>query len=257
MMFVASKLLAFAIDPPVWVLLFLVPGVLLLRARPRLGRGLCGAALVALLVGGWTFVPGIMLRDLEGRYPQLPRNADMQRFAGVIVLGGAIANSDLWTVHDQVALNEQAERMTAAVTLAQKYPRLKLVFTGGVANVAGEGLSEAQRAARFFDEMGVPAQRVAYESKSRNTFENAELTAQLPGVDKTQPWLLLTSAFHMPRSMGVFQKVGWNVTPFPVDYRIATEPAWYDFSLHYGPPAWALALHEVLGYYVYRMVRWI
>lgn len=256
-MFVASKLLAFAIDPPVWVLLFLVSGLLLLKARPRLGRGLCWAALVALLLGGWTFVPGTILRELESRYPQLPRNADMQRYAGVIVLGGAIANSDLWTVHDQVALNDQAERMTAAVTLSQKYPKLKLVFTGGVANIAGEGLSEAQRAARFFDEMGVPAQRVAYESESRNTFENAELTAQLPGIDKTQPWLLLTSAFHMPRSMGVFQKVGWNVTPYPVDYRIGADPSWYDFSLYYGPHTWELALHEVVGYYAYKMAHWI
>ena len=79
----------------------------------------------------------------------------------------------------------------------------------------------------------------------------------VPGVDKTQRWLLLTSAFHMPRAMGAFQKIGWNVTPYPVDYLTTSGASWYDFSLHFGPTSWELALHEWLGYYVYKMADMI
>ena len=81
--------------------------------------------------------------------------------------------------------------------------------------------------------------RVLYEDASRNTYENALLSARLSGVDNRQPWLLLTSAFHMPRAMGVFSQTGWNVTPWPVDYRMTPHDSWFDFSLHYGPRLWS------------------
>ena len=259
MMFVASKLLSFAIEPLCWVLIFLLAGVLLSRRRPRLGNGLVWAALAALILSGWIFIPNLLLRDLESRYPPLPdrtdiqRYAEMQRYVGVVVLGGALSDSKLWTAHGQVALNDQAERMTAAVTLTQKYPHLKVIFSGGIASVPPTGLTEAQRAQQFFNELGVPPTRVMYEGSSRNTYENAYFSALMPGVDKRMPWLLLTSSFHMPRSMGVFRKIGWNVTAYPVDYRTASEGSWYDYSLHDGPKQWELALHELLGFYVYKM----
>ena len=98
---------------------------------------------------------------------------------------------------------------------------------------------------------------MVYEAGSRNTYENAYYSSLIPGVDVQQPWLLLTSAFHMPRSMGVFEKIGWNVTPYPVDYRTTSDLSWHDFSLHFGPGEWELALHELLGYYVYKMAGMI
>jgi len=82
-------------------------------------------------------------------------------------------------------------------------------------------------------------------------------SAAVPGVDNKQAWLLLTSAFHMPRAMGVFNRAGWNVTPWPVDYRMTPHDSWFDFSLHYGPRLWALALHEWLGFWAYRLLGWL
>ena len=254
MMFVASKLLAFVIQPLFWVLAALLGGLLLARRRPLLSKRLTWAALFALLLGCWAYLPSALLLRLESRHAQLPPSTDMRQFTGVVVLGGALARSDLWTAHNQVALNDSAERMTAAVGLARKYPHLQLLFTGGIASLPPAGLTEAVRARKFFDEMGVDASRVLYEAASRNTLENASLSAVLAGVDPKQRWLLLTSAYHMPRSMGVFTKAGWNVTPYPVDYRTDSAPDWYDFSLRYGPELWELALHETLGYWVYRLV---
>ena len=251
-MFIASKVLAFAVEPLNWVLLFLACGLLVLRRRPRLGKGLVWNSLVALLLSGWVFVPNQLLRGLESRYPRLPDGSDMQQYVGVVVLGGALADSQLWIEHKQVALNNQAERMTAAVSLMQKYPHLKVVFSGGNASMSESGLTESRLARMFFDDMGVPSARVIYEDRSRNTYENGYFSAMLPGIDKRLPWLLLTSSFHMPRSIGVFEKVGWNVTPYPVDFRTTSGGSWHDFSLHFGPKQWQLAMHELLGYWVYK-----
>ena len=256
-MFVASKFLAFAVEPLYWVLVFLVAGLLLWPRWPRLGKRLSWLALVVLLLSGWVFVPSMLLRNLESRYPPLPAGTEMQHYVGVVVMGGALSNSKLWTEHKQVALNDQAGRMTAAVTLTQRYPHLKVIFSGGIASVPPTGLTEAERAKQFFDELGVPASAVVYEAGSRNTYENAYYSSLIPGADIQQPWLLLTSAYHMPRSMGVFEKIGWNVTPYPVDYRTTSDLSWYDYSLHFGPGQWELALHELLGYYVYKMAGMI
>ena len=251
-MFLASKLLAFAIEPLFWVLALLLAGLLAGRRRPSWGRGLAWAALLALIVGIWTPIPLSVIRHLESRYPPIPANADLRAYVGVVVVGGALSRSELWEAHHQVALNDQAERMTTAVALARRHPHLQLLYTGGIASVAGDGLTESVRARKFFDEMGVNPAQVLYEDQSRNTYENAVFSAAVPGVRKTAPWLLLTSANHMPRSMGVFHKAGWNVTPYPVDYRTIPDIDLLDFSLYYGPNTWQTALHELVGYYAYR-----
>ena len=114
-------------------------------------------------------------------------------------------------------------------------------------------LSEAERAKLFFDSMGVPPQRVMYESASHTTYENAILSAKVPGVDPTQRWLLLTSAFHMPRAMALFRKAGWNVTPYPVDFRTSNDTPWASYSLAGGADKWHLVLHELAGLLAYRL----
>lgn len=256
-MFIASKLLSFAIEPLFWVLALLACGLLLSSWRgPRLGRSLTWLALLVLIGASWTSGPEALVRALESRHPR-PTGIDMQQQVGIVVLGGGLASPELWDSHREVGLNEQAERMTEAVALMRRYPHLRLLFTGGIATVSATGASEAERARVFFVAMGIDPARVMYEDRSRNTYENALYSAGLPGVDKRQTWLLLTSAFHMPRAMGVFNHVGWNVTPWPVDYRATAHDSWFDFSLHYGPGSWTLALHEWLGMAAYRFAGWL
>lgn len=252
MMFLLSKLLAFALQPLFVVMLLLLCGLLLWPRRPRAGRGLAWAALLALVASTWTPIPVALMHRLEAHYPAPAPDLDLRGYAGVVVLGGALSYSALWEAHGKVALNEAAERMTEAVALARLHPHLRVLFTGGNASLSGSGVPEAARARLFFERMGVPAAQMLYEDQSRNTAENATLSATLPGVDKKARWLLLTSANHMPRSMGVFLKAGWNVTPYPVDYRTTGAVDWLDFSLASGPETWHAVLHETLGYQVYR-----
>jgi uncharacterized SAM-binding protein YcdF (DUF218 family) len=256
-MFLASKLLAFAIQPLFWVLVLLTAAVLAWAwRRPYIGQRCSAVALLVLVVACWTSGSEVLVRTLESRYPQ-PAAVDMNRHVGIVVLGGALSSPQLWEEHRQVGLNEHAERMTEAIALMRRHPHLRLLFTGGIATVAATGTPEAERARRFFEAMGVDPARVVYESASRNTYENAVHSAALPGVDKQQPWLLLTSAYHLPRAMAVFEHAGWNVTPWPVDYRTTAHDSWFDFSMYQGPNLWTLALHEWLGMAAYRMAGWI
>lgn len=251
-MFVLAKLLDFVTQPLAWVVLLLLAGLWMQRRWRRRGTALLWSALAVLLLQGWEPLPDALLRQLEARHPA-PAQPDLGRYAGVIVLGGATEASYVWEGHAQPALNSAAERLTAALPLMQQAPQLRLLYTGGIGGLRSEALTEAERARRFYTALGLPAQRLLLEDASRTTHENAVRSAALPGVDRTQPWLLLTSAWHMPRAMATFEKTGWNVTPWPTDYRAGLATPWNEYSLAQGAAKWQLALHELLGLWVYRL----
>jgi uncharacterized SAM-binding protein YcdF (DUF218 family) len=252
-MFIASKLLSFITQPLAWVVVLLLASLLMQRRnnlwRLRLGWG----ALLVLLLQGWEPLPDAVLRQLEAQYAGLGAQDNLKKYVGVVVLGGALESTYVWQGHNQVALNEAAERMTVPVALLQQQPHLRLLFTGGEGELFVQGLAEADRAKIFFDSMGVHASKVLYESTSHTTYENAVFSAALAGVHPDQPWLLLTSASHMPRSMTTFVKAGWNVTPYPVDFRAGQQTPWTQYSLTAGAKKWHLALHEWAGLLAYRL----
>jgi uncharacterized SAM-binding protein YcdF (DUF218 family) len=267
-MFIVSKVLSFITQPLAWVALALGLGVVLQTFWPKqwakLGRRLCWIALVVLLLQGWQPLPQFGIRQLESRYP-VPQNLDLFSFEGIVVLGGALESAYVWQAPDlngrpQAQLNGAAERMTAPIGLLKSHPHLKLIFTGGSGEILGSSLSEAQRAQIFYQDMGLMElpqadQRFYFEAASRNTYENAILSAKLPDIDTSKPWLLVTSAFHMPRSIAVFQKAGWNVTPYPVDYLTGDATPWTEFSLNGGAGKWEILLHEWIGTLYYALTH--
>ena len=270
-MFVVSKLLLFVTQPLAWVVLLLLAGLLLLRSGLRLanqqqhqnkqsktpsqaawGLRFVGLALLVLLVQGWEILPDAGIRRLENTYPPQAIPPDLKNFAGIVVLGGALDSASVWEGRTQPALNSAAERMVAPLPLMQQHLHLRLLFTGGEGQLLAQGLTEAQRAGIFYQAMGLAPERLIFEDRSRNTFENAVLSAAVAGVDIKKPWLLVTSAWHMPRSMATFEKAGWNVTPYPVDFRTGQSTPWTDYSLSDGASRWQLLLHEWLGLWVYQ-----
>ena len=117
------------------------------------------------------------------------------------------------------------------------------------------GTTEAELAKLFYEEQGVDMKRVTLESKARNTRENARQVAALFGERCKQPWLLVTSAWHMPRSMAEFEATGCNVTAYPVDFHTGDESSWTEYSMAGSLMAWQKALHELFGMFVYRITR--
>ncbi|PQA76174.1 YdcF family protein [Rhodoferax sp. TS-BS-61-7] len=252
-MFIASKILALITQPLLWVFVLLLLSLLVLRRWPRAGRRLVGTALAVLVLMAWKPLPEAIIRQLESRYPEMAPNAKLEGYVGVVVLGGATESGRTQMAHVQPMLNDAAERMTGTVAVLRANPQLRVLFTGGEGALMGVGQSEAERAKMFFDSLGLSGPQVQYESASRNTYENAVLTAKLQGVDPTQRWLLVTSAWHMPRSMATFAKAGWNVTAYPVDFRTGDSSDWLDFSMAGGAVEWQLALHELVGLLAYKL----
>ena len=115
------------------------------------------------------------------------------------------------------------ERMAVAAILAKRYPDARVIFSGGNGSLLAASSSEAQEAQKLLVELGVDPARITLEDASRNTDENARFTAKLVGPRSAQRFLLVTSAYHMPRSMGLFEKAGFNVTAFPVAFRTLGE----------------------------------
>lgn len=243
-------------QPLTWVAVLLLLAVLLPR-RPHLARALVAAALGLLLLIGWRPLPDHVMRHLEGQYAEMPTQADLRGFVGMVVLGGSTEPGYVAQDHVQPLLTSAAERMTAPVALLRTNPHLRVIYTGGDGDWLPIGPPEAQLAKAFFDTMGVPPQAVQYESASRTTQENARLAAELPGVDIHQRWLLVTSAYHMPRAMATFARAGWNVTAYPVDFRTGSRTPWTAYSLQNGVRTWQLALHELLGAAAYRAAGWL
>jgi len=252
-MFIAAKLLAFLTQPLAWVALLMLAAVLLVRRRPKTSQRLGAAALALLLLLGWEPLPDALIRHLEAQYPALPASTDLTAYAGVVVLGGALEPAYVWTHPGQSALNDAAERMTEVLPLLRRQPALKVLFTGGEGELFGNGLPEAGRAERFFSSQGIAPRQVLFESASRTTFENALLSKSVPGINPAQPWLLMTSAWHMPRAMATFRQNGWNVSAYPVDFRAGLDTPWTQYSMDQGAKKWKLVLHEWLGLMAYRL----
>ena len=246
-----SKLVALAATPMLWVLLLLSFGCGLISRRPIIARRLILTATVMLLLGAWAVAPEALLRHLERQYPD-PPPSPLSQYAGVIVLGGATESAYRWEGTQEPQVSAGAERMTTVLPLLRQAPALRVVFTGGEGEYFGSGSSEADRARRIFTQLGVDTARILFESASRNTYENAVFSARLAGVDPHQPWILLTSAAHMPRALAVFRKQGWNVTPYSVDFNAGLATPW----TQYVPgdlSRWDAVIHEYVGIAAYRL----
>ena len=253
-MFVLSKLLSAITQPLFWLSLWWLLALFLLPRFRRTASSILWTGLLALGLLGFNAAPDALLRSLEGQY-KVPTLTQSNPYAGVIVLGGATGSPGIYKAHGQVPLGEAAERMTLPIGLMRKFPNFELIFSGGEGRLVPTGTTEAELAKMFYEEQGVDMKRVSLESKARNTRENARQVAAVLGERCKQPWLLVTSAWHMPRSMAEFEATDCNVTAYPVDFRTGEETSWTEYSMAGSLMAWQTALHEYLGMFVYGLTR--
>lgn len=253
-MFLFSKLLSAVTQPMFWLALWWAIALLMLKRWCKPTVVMLWTGLVALGLLGFQAIPDALLRPLENRYP-IPAAESINRHVGIIVLGGATNHPDSFVAHGQVPLGEAAERMTVPVGLLQQHPKMELVFSGGEGRLVTTGVTESELARVFYKEQGVNMTQVKLEDGSRNTRENAQQVAKLLGDRCKSPWLLVTSAWHMPRSMAEFEAVGCNVTPYPVDFRTGDSTSLSEYSMAHSLLRWQVALHELLGLLVYGVTR--
>lgn len=250
-MFVVSKLLSAITQPMFWLGLWWLIGLLIMTKKPLRARIMLWSGLIVLALLGFRALPDALLRPLENRYA-LPDAAELDHYSGIIVLGGATERPESFQAHGEVPLGSAAERMTTPVALMRSHSGFKLIFSGGEGRLLTTGVTESVLAEAFFREQGLEMQRVKLEGGSRNTRENARQVAALLGSQCQAPWLLVTSAWHMPRAMAEFQAVDCDVTPYPVDFRTGASTPLTEYALAESLLRWQIALHEWLGMAVYR-----
>jgi uncharacterized SAM-binding protein YcdF (DUF218 family) len=219
--FVLSKIFGFLAMPSNLLVLLGVVGLALTRTRlARIGRRLAAATLILLALVGILPFGNVLIEPLEDRFP--PWDASRGAPTGIVVLGGAL-DPDFVAARGAPDLNEAAERLTVIPQLAKRYPLARIVYSGGNArpflDAAVRGGSEAEYAGALIESFGVPNGRLTVEGRSRNTVENAIYSKALAAPQLGERWLLVTSAYHMPRAMGAFRKAGFEVEAYPVDYR--------------------------------------
>jgi uncharacterized SAM-binding protein YcdF (DUF218 family) len=253
MFFYLAKTFWFFAQPSgLLLLLLLVAGALLRAGRDRAGRRLVAASAGLLLFGGWLPVSNWLMLPLEQRFS---RAAPASEVDGIVVLGGA-EEARIWGERAGHALNEAGERFTETIALARRYPKAKVVFTGGANELFTASKVGADAARAIFADLGLAeGEQLLLERKARDTWENAVLAKALAQPKAGERWLLVTSAWHMPRAIGAFRKAGFSVEPWPVDYRTASL---WDALRPFEAPADGLkrfdtALREWIGLAVYRV----
>ncbi len=246
-MYFLGKAFWLVAQPGNLLVLIIVLGALLLFTRWRgFGRllvvlaALMGLAITVLPVGDW------LLRPLEDRFPpmtQLPSKID-----GIIMLGGGISTEITFT-RNQPSLNDHAERFLAFADLARRYPDAKLVFSGGGPELENGNFREADASRQALQWMGMDVSHVTFERDSRNTYENVANSKALVHPAPGETWILVTSAYHMPRAVGLFRAQGWPVIPDPVDYQTDARELAPDFGTDFAASLdkLSLGLKEWIG----------
>lgn len=226
MFFMLSKLFWLVAQPISLVLILAVLALIfLLLNRRRLGLFAVLAAVLVLGAVGFTNLGYILIQPLEDRFA-LPNPAP-EKVDAIVMLGGATLARPS-SARAITELNDAGDRLTTTLWLARNYPEARIVISGGSGALSEEGEPEADTAERFFLAHGIPHNRLVLEEQSRNTDENVQLSKSLIIPDDVV--VLVTSAFHMPRSVGLFRKAGLGVVPWPTDYR-SPGPQAFGFDL--------------------------
>ncbi len=220
---IVSRIIWMLIQPSNLIfILMLVSLILIWKGRRKMGLPVltvCVAFYSLVMFGpltSWLLVP------LEKRFSVYTNDITHGPYSGIIILAGAerIRNS---SYHNQVILNGGAERLIEAAKLARLFPDLPIIFCGG-GRIEGM-MTEGEIAQKFFIEAGIDLNRVRFDDISYNTYTNAIEAKKLIEKDETDTWLLVTSAFHMPRAVGSYRNAGITIQPYPVDYRTELSPS--------------------------------
>jgi len=208
---------------------------------------------ILFLFFGYNPLSSFLLNKIEdyiqtSKYP-------VQQLTGVIVLGGSFNSGLESKERNEVSLNSSAERLTKALEIYKKNPRLLILFSGFSGELKPQGWSESDMAKKFFLDQGVKLDNLIFENQSRNTFENVQFSKDIIANYKGT-WGLITSASHMPRSFFAFKKQSLILEPINVDYKTGTSRMfWINFDISSGLGNWSIILHELMGISYYKITN--
>ncbi len=253
MFFILSKTVALLLLPSNFLMLLGLTGMALMGTRfARAGRRLTVVSGLLLVLAGYSPIGNALLHTLESRFP--PWDPARGAPAGVVVLGGVI-DPMLSLDYGDTVIGSDAGRVIAIAKLARAYPDARIIYSSGDASLLGDEPPEANFVPPLLDSFGVPRARVVLETRSRNTAENAFFSKALAQPKPGERWLLVTSAFHMPRAIGCFRQAGFPVEAYPVSWRTRRHVRLAPMeALSDGLVQLDLAVHEWSGLLIYWLI---
>jgi uncharacterized SAM-binding protein YcdF (DUF218 family) len=251
--FALSKTVGYLLLPSNFLIgLGLLGALLLLTRFARAGRRLMATSLVLLAICAFSPLANFLLYPLEQRFPKWDSSRGDPD--GIIVLGGPL-DADMSAAHGVPVIAGAADRLISAAALAQRYPNARIIYTGGSPNLLHNDAKEADYATALFQGLGIAKSRLTMERQARNTKENAEFSRDIAKPKRGERWLLVTSAYHMPRSVGLFRQAGFAVEAYPVDWKVGTREDLlrYFIVANNGLELVDIGVREWLGLIAYRL----
>lgn len=248
-----SRVAGIIFTPSNFLILLLVLGLVLQWTRyRRSGKGLVIAVTVLFLLIFFLPLDEWLGAPLENRFPRPPWPAHVD---GIIVLGGG-ENPAVFAARGAPGFNPSEGRLVASAELARRYPNAKLIFSGGAAPLTLGQTSEAHVARVIYQQMGMPPSRLILERRSRNTWENFVYSKAIANPKPGETWLVVTSAMHMPRAMGIAARLHWRMLPWPSDYLTTGKEKGMDWNSSVAARLDTIefAVHEWAGLAAYRLM---
>jgi uncharacterized SAM-binding protein YcdF (DUF218 family) len=225
---------------------------MLVRRWGRRSEQVGAAGALALALAALTPLGSALLTPLEQRFPArdpAALAASGEVVAGIILLGGGLGAA--LTPHGFAPdLKDAADRIRTAAAWAKAFPDAPVIVSGGPVSPLPGAPSEADLMADALAEYGVARTRIRREGASRTTAENAAL---LRVEADAGAFILVTSAFHMPRSVGALRARGVRLVPAPCDWRVDRGETWMDFNASENLKRLDTAVKEYVGLVAYRV----
>jgi uncharacterized SAM-binding protein YcdF (DUF218 family) len=253
MFFILSKIFHFLVSPLSWIVIVFLAGFIFKEKRQKLF--IWGITL--LLV----FTNPFLINYVMNRWEVPSRNSKTisEPYEGGIVLGGAMRyyNSTM----QRPVYGSGVDRFLQAIELYKSGKIRKIILSGGSGLVMMQDPKESTILSNLLIKMGIPQEDILVEIDSRNTYENAvNVIALLKTKNLSGRYLLITSGYHMRRSLGCFEKAGFHADPYSVDERSGKgiyTPDKIIIPEAENLESWDLLMHEWVGYITYKMVGYI
>ena len=256
-LFYLSKVLWFLFNPINLIILFILIGFLLnLLNYIKISKYIYIFSFILFFITSVLPSGSYLNFLLEKNFHNMQYN--FKNIDGILILSGA-TNPYLTNIHNQINLNSSAERLVESVILMKKFPKAKIVFSGGsgTININHSKFTHSYVANKFFVNMGINANRIIYEKKSRNTFENILFSKNIINPKNNEKWILITSAFHLKRSLAIAKKLKWNLIPYPVDFNKDKKfnlkfSSFFNFLSNISE--FNKSMHEWIGIFAYKLM---
>ncbi len=217
MSFYLSKILLFFINPLHIILFFIFSGVIInIIFKNTFHKLFYLIAFIIFFIVAVLPTGDLLYFQLEKKFHNpivLPSQIN-----GILILSGA-TNPQLSYVHNKIHLNGSVERLIESIILIQRYPEAKIIFSGGSGSSFDQELTHADVARKFFNQLNIDTNKIIFESKSRNTYENIIYSKKIAEPKSEDNWIIVTSASHMIRATNIGKKLGWHFFPYAVDFQ--------------------------------------